>query len=71
MATCSACTKELGAIEATQFSVCLPCTVARHKAVVKKKCCCRKVDKRPRTIDVKFRGWVACDRCLGTIKQLR
>jgi hypothetical protein len=52
------------------YSVCLACTTARHKAVVRKKCSCGKA-KRPS--DIKKNGsrtWISCLRCLGQIKQL-
>lgn len=50
---------------------CMACVRARHKAVVNGgRCSCPKSMKKPRTVSNGNRTWVACDRCLGSIKQL-
>jgi ribosomal protein L21 len=53
------------------YSVCMTCTVARHKAVLSKKCVCKKKDKRESHIKrTGSRQWTTCLRCLGTIRQI-
>jgi hypothetical protein len=73
---CQGCQKELGAVEALSWGVCLDCTKARHRAVVNGgRCKCG--NKAVRSDDVMgepnrvgSRTWVSCFRCLGTICQL-
>jgi hypothetical protein len=71
-ASCEGCGKGLGAVEASRWGVCMPCTQARAKTVANRgKCTCPKTLKRPRTASNGLgRTWMACDRCLGSIKQL-
>lgn len=65
---CDGCASPLNPVEASQWTVCLPCTVARQKAVLKQKCVCRKRDRRPTCLTTGYgRTWVACKRCLGAI----
>lgn len=66
---CEGCCGPLGPFDAL-WEVCLPCTKARHKAAITKRCVC---GTKRRPTDVKRIGsrlWVSCKRCLGTIKQL-
>lgn len=51
--------------------ICMGCVMARAKtATTGGRCRCPKTLKNPRTVTTRSRSWVACDRCLGTIKQL-
>lgn len=65
--TCTACLKPK---LVDGYDVCFTCTKARHAAVMRRKCVCRKADKRPRKVDLGFRAFETCDRCLGTIRHL-
>jgi hypothetical protein len=51
---------------------CWECVKARARTatVNRGRCTCPAKLKRPRNVDVGHRAWVACDRCLGTIRQL-
>lgn len=52
-------------------TICMECVKARAKvASGNKRCVCTKRFQRPRTVETKHRSWVACDRCLGVVKQL-
>lgn len=42
---------------------------ARHRAALSKRCSCGKL-RHPETKSVGSRVWVACKRCLGTIRQI-
>lgn len=66
MATeCTACGKP------SWHDVCMACVIQRHKTVLNRgKCTCRKAEQRPREVGNNIRRWIACDRCLGSIKQL-
>jgi hypothetical protein len=69
--TCEACDKPLGVLEAMRWTVCMECTVARARAVQKRRCVCTKRQQRPTDIKrVGSRSWISCERCLGQIKQL-
>lgn len=69
---CEGCEKFLPDMDiALGYYVCFPCTKARHKAVLRKKCVCKKAEKRESHIKrVGSRTWISCLRCLGQIKQL-
>lgn len=53
------------------WEVCLDCTKARARAAFTRRCTC---GRRARPTGVKgrpgARQWVACERCLGTIRQV-
>jgi hypothetical protein len=66
---CDGCNSPLGPLD-IEYSVCMPCTCARHRAVLKRRCCCGRL-RRPRRVSTGSRTWIACDRCLGTVKQIR
>lgn len=66
---CDGCGDELSTLEALQWSVCLPCTRARHRAAVHGKCTCGR-KRRERIVSTSVRAWVACDRCLGVVRAL-
>jgi hypothetical protein len=66
---CEGCGCALGPLD-IGYSVCLACTRARHRAVLMRKCCCGH-RRRPRHVSTPWRAWIACDRCLGTIRQVR
>jgi hypothetical protein len=66
---CDGCGKELGVFDAL-WTVCMECTRARHRACVSGgKCTCGR-KRVERTIVTRVRSWIACDRCLGTVRQL-
>jgi hypothetical protein len=72
---CEGCEQVLGTVEALLWSVCLGCTKARHRAVIRGgRCSCGPRKRRPREVStgpVRFaRRWIACDRCLGAVAQL-
>jgi hypothetical protein len=77
---CEGCGKALGVVEAMHWSVCFSCTRARAKAVANcGRCTCRKAERRERLIEVRrkedghsagYRAWIACDRCLGTVRSV-
>jgi len=71
MKTCEGCGAEMGVVEAMRWGVCLPCTMARAKAATTGgKCKCGR-KRRPREASNGLgRRWLACDRCLGSIRQL-
>ena len=50
-------------------NVCWDCVKARHRAVMKKKCGCGR-QRRERLVQTAARKWVACDRCLGPVRQV-
>lgn len=69
--TCEGCLQELDALSrAGIYNVCMSCTVARHKAVLRKRCVCRKKQRRERQCKAYSRIWIACDRCLGQVRQV-
>ena len=50
---------------------CMNCVRARAATVgANGRCRCPKSKQRPRTVKTRSRSWVACDRCLGTIRQI-
>ena len=68
---CEGCQKPLGPMDGG-YDVCMPCTVARQKAVTQwhGACHCGK-QRRPSEIHkIGSRTWISCLRCLGQIKQL-
>ena len=72
---CVGCGGELTIIEYAMAArdnhlICMGCVKARHRAAISHKCSCPKKLKRPREVTNKIRQWIACDRCLGAIKQL-
>lgn len=74
MALCEGCGKELGVLEALYWAVCMDCTKARHRAFCKGgRCTCGR-KRREREVangTSKYaRRWIACDRCLGSVRQL-
>lgn len=67
--TCEGCCGPFGPFDAL-WDVCLPCTKARYKAVITKRCVCGR-GRRPTDVKrIGSRSWVSCKRCLGTIEQL-
>jgi hypothetical protein len=68
---CEGCLEALDGISIIGgYRVCMPCTQARHKAVLRRKCVCRKAQRRPKQCKAGSRKWVACLRCLGSVRQL-
>lgn len=62
---CSACGID------SWHDICLSCVRARARvACGSKRCSCPKALKRERVIKTASRSWVACDRCLGSVRQL-
>jgi hypothetical protein len=52
-------------------TICMECVQVRARvASGNKRCPCRGRKQKPQTVETRSRSWVACDRCLGTIKQL-
>lgn len=68
--TCEGCGAALNPAEALHWSVCMPCTRARHRAAVTHRCTCPKSAKRPKRCQTGSRVWESCLRCLGSIRQL-
>jgi hypothetical protein len=66
---CDGCLCPLGPLDAG-YSVCMACTRARHRAAVTHRCSCGRL-RRPRQVSHLGRVWIACDRCLGTSRQIR
>lgn len=68
---CEGCLEELDVFSvATGYGVCMECTEARHKAVLKHKCRC---GRKKRESEVKSNGsrkWISCLRCLGQVRQI-
>lgn len=64
---CEGCT---GLMLDLNYAVCWECTKARHNAVLSRKCVCRKIDRKEKLCQTGSRQWLACQRCLGVIKQL-
>ena len=68
---CQGCLAPLHPMERGYWTVCFPCTRARHKAVLARgRCVCHARERRPRQVSNGSRAWIACDRCLGSIRQL-
>ena len=67
---CEGCGKELGAVEALSWDVCLDCTKARHRAVVGRGCKCGRKARPTEVLRTGSRSWISCFRCLGQIRQL-
>ena len=68
--TCEGCGKELNPVFDAQWSVCMDCTRARARAVANHHRCVCGRKRRERTIVTAVRSWIACNRCLGTVRQL-
>lgn len=68
--TCQGCGKELGAVEATMWEVCLDCTKARHLAAAGGGCKCGSKARPTEVKQLGSRRWISCNRCLGQIRQL-
>ena len=50
---------------------CMDCVRARAASVAANgRCRCPKAKQQPRTVTTRSRSWVACDRCLGSIRQI-
>jgi len=69
---CEGCLEEMDtAGRLMGYSVCMACVKARHRAVVKMKCCC---GRAKRESDIKTNGagrrWISCLRCLGKVRQI-
>lgn len=64
--TCDGCGRTLGVVESMQWTVCLPCTRARHRGVLTGRCVCRQRDRRPVEVE-QCRRWTSCARCLQRI----
>jgi hypothetical protein len=67
---CDGCAAPLNPIEALHWSVCMPCTRARQKAVLSHRCCCGPKRVPGELCTVGSRRWIPCRRCLGTIRQV-
>lgn len=69
MASCVGCGQQLNPVEALHWEVCLPCTRARHKAVLKgDRCTCTVTERREQVVRDGLSKWVTCGRCLGFIR---
>jgi hypothetical protein len=73
---CEGCEGELNPMEALlaagdRVAVCMECVKARARAAMTHRCGCGK-KKRPTGVlgRPRQRQWIACHRCLGTIKQV-
>jgi hypothetical protein len=67
---CDGCDRPLNPAEALHWSVCFPCTRARHQAVLKGRCACGSSRRPADAVSHLGRVWIPCRRCLGTIRQL-
>lgn len=65
---CEGCGTPLGAWEA-HWRVCMDCTKARARAAFGGRCRCGR-KRRERLVGARFRSWVACDRCLGAVRNV-
>lgn len=65
---CEGCNEPLGPMD-YQWNVCMPCTEARHRAVLSHKCSCGK-KRREKMCDYGFRKEIRCLRCLGLVRQI-
>jgi hypothetical protein len=72
MASCEGCDKPLGVVESLRYTVCMECTIARHRKVTKHggMCKCGRKRRPGDLLDNGARSWIPCRRCLGTIKQV-
>lgn len=68
--TCDGCGRTLNPAEAVHWTVCLPCTKARQKAVLSGRCCCGRQRVPGELCAVGSRQWIPCRRCLGMIRQI-
>lgn len=69
--SCDGCGAPMSMSEhAAGWTVCLECTKARHRAVLKRKCCCGRKRRPTEVMRTGSRSWISCHRCLGQIKQL-
>jgi hypothetical protein len=66
---CDGCQCTLGPFD-LGYSVCMACTRAPHRAAVTHRCPCG-ILRRPRQVSHLGRVWIACDRCLATVRQIR
>jgi len=62
--------KDLSPVFDALWSVCMDCTRARARCVANHHRCTCGRKGRARIIRTSFRSWVACERCLGTVRQL-
>jgi len=67
---CTGCLKPLSPVEATMWEVCLPCTRARHRAVLSHRCSCGRQRREAPESRIGSRRWVSCLRCLGQVRQI-
>lgn len=68
---CEGCDKPLDPVSVSGgYTVCFSCTKARHKAVLRRKCCCGRQKRPTEVMRTGSRSWISCHRCLGQIKQL-
>lgn len=68
---CQGCGTPLSPVEALRWQVCLDCTKARHRAATNRGRCSCGTKRRDRLVETRSRSWIACDRCLGVIAQVR
>lgn len=68
---CDGCGTQLSPVEAMSWHVCLPCTRARHKAVLAGHCVCGRRRKPGPLAQQAGRTWTPCLRCLGVIQTSR
>ncbi len=68
---CQGCLEFLSPSDRAQgYAVCLDCTRARHRAVLKRRCVCGRRRRETEIKRVGSRSWVSCHRCLGQVRQL-
>jgi len=67
---CEGCGTPLGVIEGQRWQVCLDCTKARHRAAMNGQRCTCGAKRNERVVTTPNRAWVACDRCLGVVRNL-
>jgi hypothetical protein len=70
--TCDGCGSKLRPTD-YPYTVCLPCTSARARSFARRGVCVCKRRERRETEVMGIKGqrqWVACHRCLGTVRQV-
>lgn len=70
---CHGCGEVISIVDQREgYSVCLDCTKARQAAVMAHGACKCAAKRNPdaRIRIVGSRKWIACNRCLGTVRQL-
>lgn len=66
---CSVCGKP-GGLVVLDGGPCMPCVRARHRAAITHRCSCGSQRIPAPLARIGSRSWIACNRCLGTIRQV-